>query len=298
MIQSILLAATVLATPPTTDCTARTPLTQKSTPLQQAFVAGLYRAGLMDEVNEQKLAALLVDLTQADNPAVAGVNEDRMLYGASLPKIGILLGFVDAVDQGRVAWTWQTPYRLERMMTVSSNRYASWAFDRAGMQGIADTLRHSAYCLYQAPHGGLWLGRGFRRRQKVRRDPLFNITHGATARQVGRFYLMLDRGQLVSPYWSARMVSLSGPPGLAHKFVGAIGDRPGVRFVARKSGSWRSFHADSALIQHHHHRYILVGLADTWTGGTAMAELARLADDLITDGAHRRAAGRWQRGGL
>ena len=83
------------------------------------------------------------------------------------------------------------------------------------------------------------------------------------------------------------MRDLMGPPELFHKFVGAIGGRPGLRFVARKSGSWRVFHADSALIQHHGWRYVVVGLAETRHGENVMRELVQVVDDIIQRGEHR-----------
>ena len=84
------------------------------------------------------------------------------------------------------------------------------------------------------------------------------------------------------------MQGLMSPPAHHHKFVGALGKRAGVVFLARKSGTWSVFHADSALIQHFDRRFVLVGLAETRAGESIMRELAVLADDIIAEGAHRR----------
>src|SRR5690606_23657400 len=128
----------------------------------------------------------------------------------------------------------------------------------------------------------------YRRSNESYRDPIHDISHGATARQAARFYALLAAEKLVSPYWSRRMLDWMGPPGHHHKFVRALGARTGVRFVARKSGTWRSFHSDSALIQHHASRYVLVGLAEHHQGDRLLQILAQRVDDLIVRGAHRR----------
>src|SRR6185436_16307468 len=113
-----------------------------------------------------------------------------------------------------------------------------------------EVLRDPKYCLYDDTNGGLWVGLSYGPTAKAHPDPHFSITHGATARQAARFYALLEAGKLVSPHWSFRMLGLMSPPAHFHKFVGGLQGREGVIFLARKSGTWRNFHADSALIQH------------------------------------------------
>jgi beta-lactamase class A len=186
-----------------------------------------------------------------------------------------------------VHWAPDFAFRLKKMITISNNAFASWGYDVATPAGIAEVMQDPDYCLYQRPHGGLWVGRPFRKSAHSYRDPLFNISHGATTRQTARFYVMLDAGALVSPYWSERMRNLMAPPEHAHKIVAAIGGRRGVDFVARKSGTWKTFHADSALIQHFGKRYVLVALADMSNGEQVIRTVARFADDIIMQGEHR-----------
>jgi beta-lactamase class A len=45
--------------------------------------------------------------------------------------------------------------------------------------------------------------------------------------------------------------------------------------VYRKSGSWRRWHADSAIIEDGARKYILVALAEDPNGGQWLEELAR-----------------------
>jgi beta-lactamase class A len=211
-----------------------------------------------------------------------------MLYAASLPKIGILLAVLQAVNDGDVVWRPDFAWRLTKMITISDNAYATWGARLVGLRGIARVLLDPRYCLYDPEVGGLWVGRAFEKGGPSYRDPLKNISHGATSRQTARFYALLDAHQLVSPYWSEWMLARMGPPEYVHKFYKALGARPGVEFVARKSGTWQDFHADSALVTHGAQRYILVALADHPEGEEMMQTIAAVADEIVEVGEHRR----------
>ncbi|MEZ4271450.1 MAG: serine hydrolase [Myxococcota bacterium] len=271
-----------------TACPAPIPLQHKDPLLGGELALRLRQAGLREYLDNRSLAVAVLDLTWGAETFYAGFNDDEMLYAASLPKIAILLSVAHLANRGDIVWDSEFPQRLEKMITVSSNRFASWGVDVAGLAGIAAVVQDPQYCLYTAPAGGLWVGRAFRKTHHSRRDPLHDISHGATARQTVRLYALLDQGRGVSPYWSARMLDLMGPPGHHHKFVGGIGERSGVHFVARKSGTWRHFHADSALVQHAHARYIVVGLSELARGEKIMRRLSQIVDDVILAGDHRR----------
>ncbi|MFM1892457.1 MAG: hypothetical protein RLZ44_1534, partial [Pseudomonadota bacterium] len=49
----------------------------------------------------------------------------------------------------------------------------------------------------------------------------------------------------------------------------------------RKSGTWRDFHADAALVEAGGHRYIMVGLARHADAGNWLARLAAPMHDLV-----------------
>ena len=87
---------------------------------------------------------------------------------------------------------------------------------------------------------------------------------------MARFYYLLDRGELVSPELTRQMKATLGDPGIRHKFVKGLESKPDTR-IYRKSGTWRQFHSDSALVEGRRRRYILVGIAEDPRGG----ELAR-----------------------
>jgi len=271
-----------------TACPGPLPLTHKDPVLQTQLLRGLRVGGMQQAIDRRELAVALVDLTLPGEIAYAGVNDDHMMYAASLPKIGILLALLQRVNDGVIAWSPDFSWRLTKMITISDNAYATWGAHLVGLREIAKVLIDPRYCLYEGGVGGLWVGRAFEKGGESYRDPLKNISHGATARQTARFYALLDAGMLVSPYWSEWMLARMGPPEYVHKFYRALGDRPGVEFVARKSGTWQNFHADSALVVHGARRYILVGLAEHAEGEQMLQRIADIADEVIANGEHRR----------
>ncbi|MEK7703439.1 MAG: serine hydrolase [Myxococcota bacterium] len=262
-------------------CRAPLPLLRKSPKLQAALERGISKARLGKYLKRHKLSVAVVDLTDDDRVSYAGLNDNTMMYAASVPKIAALLSVVSAVEAGKLTWSDEMQTRLSSMIVHSSNEDASWAVDQVGLAAIESTMRDARYCLYDDTYGGLWIGRAFRSGGEVNRDPHFDITHGATARQAARFYAMLARGALVTPAWSERLLGLMAPPMLHHKFVAALEKRPGLTFLARKSGSWRTYHADSALIEHNGRRYAVTALADSKHGEELMRAVAEIADDAV-----------------
>ena len=255
--------------------------------MQSLLEAKIREAGYWPMVARGRLKVALVDVTTPENPYYAGLNVDDMTYAASLPKIAILLTAAHAVESGRIPWTPKLQRRLTNMVVASNNVDATWAADLVGLPSIERTMRDPRYCFYDDQYGGLWLGKGYRRGGPVNRDPLFHFSHGATARQVARWYTMLERGSLVSPAWSKRMLEMMGPPKLYHKFVGGLKRRPDRRFLARKSGTWRQFHADSALIEAEGRRYVAVALAESPRGEKLLRQLIVWLDDVVADGSYR-----------
>ncbi len=273
----------------TPKCVAGYKLQKKNATLQKNLETRLAKAGFAKHLSKKRMAVALVDLSKPGSRYYAGINDDVMMYAASLPKIAILLTVIEAVNNGTLEWTREFDTRLQEMIVSSSNEDASWGTDLVGLLAIEKEMRDPRYCLYDDKDGGLWVGRAYRSGGATNRDPKNDISHGATARQAARFYTMLDAGELVSKEWSFRMLGLMSPPKHVHKFVNGLSDRQGVVFLARKSGTWRNFHADSALIQHFGARYVLVGLSELNDGEHVMRELVRIADDLMLDGAHRKA---------
>lgn len=249
--------------------------------LQQGLESCLRDLHLDKSVARKKLSIALVDITDPARPLLAEVNGNRMMYAASLPKIAILLGAFEQIADGNMEFDRKTEDTLTRMIRNSSNRAATEMLNRVGKPYLAELLQSPKYRLYDpAYNGGLWVGKDYGKAGAWKRDPLANLSHGATAFQVARFYYLLETGQLVSPEMSREMKAILSKPAIAHKFVKGLKSRPEA-VIYRKSGSWRQYHADSAIIEHDGHRYIAVALAEDSQGGVWLSRLIARLDDLI-----------------
>lgn len=250
--------------------------------LQQGLDASLSSLKLQKAVDRQQLCVSLVDVTDPNHPRLAQVNGDQMMYAASLPKIAILLGAFERMANGELNHDQKLDNTLVRMIRNSSNRAATEVLNMVGKEYLAELLQSPRYRLYDAKQsGGLWVGKEYSKSPAWKRDPLANLSHGATALQVARFYYLLETGQLVSPEMSREMKSILGEPAIAHKFVKGLQKATPEAKIYRKSGTWRTYHADSALIEHDGRRYIAVALANHPSAGVWLKDLIVALDDLI-----------------
>ena len=241
--------------------------------LQHQLDKTLVQLGLDKAARDKRLGIALVDLTRLDKPRVAQVNGNEMLYAASLPKIAILLGAFVEIEQGEMTLDKDTRDSLTRMIRVSSNQDATRMLNRVGKQRLLRMLQSPRFHLYDPKvNGGLWVGKEYDKSAAYARDPLHHLSHGATPMQTARFYYLLETGRLVSPGLTREMKSMLGDPGIHHKFVKGLADYPDLK-IYRKSGTWRQWHADSALIEAQDHRYIIVALADDPEGGHWLSRL-------------------------
>ncbi len=169
------------------------PLEQSVDPeLQRELRGRLEALDLTDALAERRLAVSLVDITDPYRPRVAEFNGDVMLYAASLPKIAILLGaFQRMADRGE-AIDPAMEEKLIRMIRYSSNQDATDVLESVGEEYLAEVLRSERYQFYKPEKGGLWVGKAYGKARAFQRDPLFNISHGATSHEVARFFYMLD----------------------------------------------------------------------------------------------------------
>lgn len=250
--------------------------------LQSALERGIESLSLAEPARSGRLSTALADITDPRRPRFAAVNPDKMAYAASLPKIAILLGAFSRIEEGDMRLDASTRDSLERMIRFSSNQAASEMLERVGTRYLAERLQSPRYRLYDPRNnGGLWVGRPYGKGGETLRDPLRGLSHAATALQVARFYYLLETGRLVSPESSAEMKTILGNPGIPHKFVrGLETRRPGSRLY-RKSGSWRDWHSDSAIVERDGRRYIAVALAEDPLGGEWMERLIVSMDEAV-----------------
>lgn len=250
--------------------------------LQTALEQSVKRLGLTQAVAARHLSVALVDLADAARPRFAGLNERDTVYSASLPKIAILLGAFARIEEGTLALTDSLRRDLEDMIRRSSNTAATRVFNLVGPGYLGDLLVSRRYALYDTQAGGgLWVGKPYGDGAAYKRDPLYNLSHGASAYQVARFYQLLDSGQLVSAQASREMKRIMGVSAIRHKFVKAIRTAYPDATMYRKSGTWRDFHCDSALVEHDGKRYILVALSHDARGQQWLEQIALAADGII-----------------
>jgi beta-lactamase class A len=213
---------------------------------------------------------------------VASVNGDVMMYAASLPKIAVLLAAFEKIAQGKMTLDTDTEYRLSRMIKASSNRYATEMMHAVGKEYIARVLLSPRYRLYDPEHnGGLWVGKDYAKAGLWRRDPLHNLSHGATAMQVARFYYLLVTDNLVTPEYSRKMREILADSELDHKFVRALRRIDPEAAVSRKSGSWSTYHSDSVFVERDGHRYIAVALSNNAKGSQWLGRIITKLDGLL-----------------
>jgi len=249
---------------------------------QAAVERRLENLGLVAAASRRDLCLAVVDITDPSDPRVAAINGDHMMYAASLPKIGILLGAFVEIERGNLPLDQETTGSLTRMIRSSSNSDATTMLNRVGKKRVNQILKSDRFRLYDPlVNGGLWVGKEYATGTAFQRDPLHNISHGATALQTARFYYLLETGQLTNPRLTRVMKEMLSKPGIEHKFVKGLADRDGVK-IFRKSGTWREWHADSALIEAPSgHRYILAALAKDRRGGQWLAQIASSMHTLV-----------------
>ena len=252
--------------------------------LQQQLDGIMGRLGYHKAIEDRRLAVVLVDISDLMMPRVAGVNGSHMIYAASIPKLAILLGAFIEIRDGNLELDEETRKSLTEMIRYSSNREATRMLNTIGKQRLIDILQSDEFDLYDEEQGGgLWVGKEYGKSPAYRRDPLHNLSHGATAMQVARFYYLLETGQIVDAELQQEMKAMLGEPGIKHKFVKGLDDNEDVD-IYRKSGSWKKWHGDSAIIQSGDIRYIVVGLVEDPNGGVWLSRMIKPIHDLMISG--------------
>ena len=230
------------------------------------------------QIGDDRVAVALHDFT-TDRTAL--LHPDRIDYAASLPKIAILLAWFEAHPEAARNLDPATRHELGLMIKVSDNAMATKYSRALGLDAIQATL--ARYHFYDAASGGgLWMGKHYGQGGERRPDPFGGHSHAATVRQVLRFYLLLERGQLVSPEASARMKEIFASPDIGHvrdKFVLGLAGRD--REILRKAGWWEDWRHDSALIRGGGRHYVLVALTRHPQGEDYLVALAPAIDDLL-----------------
>jgi beta-lactamase class A len=250
--------------------------------LQSQLETVLRKQGLSEAVQRGDLSLSLLVLTDPERPRLAQVNGHRMVYAASLPKIAILLGAAVALDEGRLVLDDELENDVHEMIRHSCNECSNRVLQHVGEQRLLDILQSPRYGFYDDDGaGGLWLGKEYGPDPAFQRDPLKGLSHGATTFQATRLYCALQRGTLVGPRATRFMLDALANPGIEHKFVKGLQRYEDVEMF-RKSGTWKAWHADSALVRSGDAVYVMVGLAHDRRGGAWLERLAAPLHELAT----------------
>lgn len=234
-------------------------------------------------VNQKRMSVGLVDLRDMSHIRYASVNGEHMMYAASLPKIAVLLTAMVAVKEDCLNYDSALKSDLRLMISKSNNAATTRVIERLGFDKIAEVMKDDKYNLYDiAEGGGLWVGKKYAKSGKRKPDPLKGLSHAATVEQVCRYYTLLAYGKLVNEEYSREMLSYLIDPQLHHKFVNTLDRIAPEADVYRKSGSWKSFHSDSVLVDGDNGRkYILVALIDDRDGSKICRDLVNTAEKAL-----------------
>jgi beta-lactamase class A len=217
----------------------------------------------------------VLDLKQS---RLAWIRADWMMYGASIPKIAILLTFFEQNPDMVINLPAPTRHELGLMIKQSSNEMATKFSRSLGLETIQQVL--NSYGFYDpAAGGGIWMGKHYGENSQRVGDPISDHSHAVTVWQLLRFYLLLEQGKLISSAASARMREIFDSPQIPHdpiKFVKGLQSRE-VR-LRRKWGSWENWLHDSAVVQGEGRYYVLVGLTNHPQGDEYLAQLAESVD--------------------
>ena len=247
----------------------------KCTELQSALKEELYKNKKWKNLIERKKMAVgIVDLSNLNSIKFAGLNEDHMMYAASLPKIAVLLAVMRGIHDGEITDSEAIRNDLKLMISKSSNAAATRMIDLVGFEKIEEALRHADHQFYdEESGGGLWVGKRYAKSGKRYPDPMKGLSHGATTSMVCGFYYQLAIGNLIDRDRSAEMLEILKDPALHHKFVNTLKRIAPEASIYRKSGSWKQYHADSALVWGKDRKYIMVALVEDTSGESIIRNL-------------------------
>ncbi|MCC6358382.1 MAG: C39 family peptidase [Phycisphaerales bacterium] len=212
----------------------------------------------------------------------AMVEPDRVFYGASVPKIAIVLCYLLHNPDAVAAPSAETTSELERVLKRSDNELAARYSQLVGLDRIQAMLQSPEFGFYDRVRGGIWCGKHYGIDQPRTGDPLHDHSHAATVRQCLRFYLLLEQNRLGSPALCDRLRALFAAPWFEFhddNFVRGLKGR--AVEMLRKSGLWEDWHLDTARVSHAGRVYLLAGMTQHPKGQEYLAEMAAAIDSAL-----------------
>jgi beta-lactamase class A len=234
-------------------------------------------------IDQEKMAVGLVDLANPRRPRFARVNGQTMMYGASLPKLAILLAAFQGFEDGTLKSTPEVHLDLIEMIRRSDNSAASRMVARIGLGRIETLILAPRYRFYEMTRrGGIWLGGCYRQGGEHNPEPLQGLLYAATVDQLCRFYYLLAHGRLVNPERSRQMLKILAFPDLHDKFVSILEREVPPNCLYRKSGEFRVWYSDSILVWGEDwRRYILVSMVEHPEGEQILRELVPVVEQIL-----------------
>jgi len=213
----------------------------------------------------------------------AALAPDEEFYGASVPKIGIVLAYLAQDPQRALHLDPQTLRELQLVIKRSDNELAAKYSQLVGLDAIQKLLESPPYQFYDREKGGgIWCGKHYGIDAPRVGDPLKDHSHAVTVRQCLRYYLLLEQGRLVNPEVSAVLREIFAGPGLEfhdQSFVRGLNGRDVG--ILRKSGTWEDWHLDTARVQHGDRTYLIAGATQHPRGEEYLARMAAGIDELL-----------------
>jgi len=222
-----------------------------------------------------------VGVLDLQTSCVAMIQPDRCEYAASVAKIGILLAYFALHEEAAMILSREIRHQLGLMIKSSSNEMAAKFSHELGLKKIQEVLNGQGF--YDVQHGGgIWVGKHYGEAGERYGDPIGDRAHAATVRQLLRYFLLLEKRQLVSPAASQTMREIFESPEIPHdqiKFVKGLTGRD--MEIIRKWGSWENWLHDTAVVKGAGRHYILVALTHHPKGDDYLVDIARAVDDLL-----------------
>lgn len=160
---------------------------------------------------------------------------------------------------------------------------------KVGFERLAEILQDERYGKLYDPSrgGGLWVGKDYGKAPAWRRDPMHNLSHGASAMQAARFYYGVMNGTIIDAKYLPDLEEIFGSPAIKHKFVTGLQGRKDVE-IYRKSGTWRDYHADSAVVARENLVYIVVYIDNHPDAGRGAVDGIKIVDNVMLEYTNRK----------
>ncbi len=214
---------------------------------------------------------------------LAWIRADQIFYGASVPKICILLAYFEKLNAEGKTLDDSTRRELELMIKRSDNDFAQKYSKIVGIENVQKVQTSPRYRFYDAQAGGgLWSGKHYGLPAPRTTEPVGGFSHSFTVRQALRFYLLLEQGRLVSPEYSRQMQEIFRAPDLEFhddNFIKGLRGRDVIAY--RKNGLWEDWHLDTARVEKNGIVYLIAGAVNHEKGGEYLQQIARSIDEIV-----------------